>query len=182
MTETSKKAPVAAIAGGVVGGLFAVAVIAGLLTYYCYHAKKSRAGNEGIGENRQYTTPGMDMYQNEAGGARPQVDPPGYVSPKPKYLHRSHVGHHYTQQPYYNPTPEPQELPVEPTHFVIKSGTAHKRNVSELSGDSTRRSELESPQLLHFASLPSSPHGSMPDGWQSPPGARTVKSVVARSD
>jgi hypothetical protein len=59
--------PIAAIAGGAVGGVLVLAVIAGLLIYYCCHAKKSRKGHEETVARRQSDLPAMAVAQDTKG-------------------------------------------------------------------------------------------------------------------
>ncbi|KAH7078201.1 hypothetical protein FB567DRAFT_129426 [Paraphoma chrysanthemicola] len=170
--------PVAAIAGGAAGGALALAVIVGLLIYYFCHAKKSRKDHEETVIRRESDLPAMMAAQAKNPGADPYDAPPGYKSPNPNDYYAANSPYHsyaHHHQMQYPPTPEPQELPIEPlspVNFSRKAG-GHQRNLSELSGDTTLRSELETPVgtprgKSQFSSPMSSPEiGTMSD-WQSP--------------
>jgi hypothetical protein len=99
--------------------------------------------------------------------------PPGYVSPNPNDYYGSH---HAGQQHYQHQfIPEPQELPVDANSagFVPQKVAHHQRNVSELSGDTTMRSELETPLgspkgQSHFVSPVGSPQTQTQASASSP--------------
>jgi hypothetical protein len=60
--------PVAAIAGGAAGGVFALALIVGFLIYYFCYAKKSRKGHEDAVDHRQSDLPAMAVAQEKEKG------------------------------------------------------------------------------------------------------------------
>jgi hypothetical protein len=112
------------------------------------------------------------------------VAPPGYTSPNPNQCYAANSPYHsyaHHHQLHYPPTPEPQELPIEPlspVNFSRKPVGGHQRNLSELSGDTALRSELETPVgtphgKSHINSSFSSPHPGTSPEWQSPASARS---------
>jgi hypothetical protein len=183
---------VGAIAGGVVGGAFVLAVIIGLLVYFFCYAKRSRKGHEETLERRQSDLPAMTAAHEKPKGVyspdgkslytlerlcsllTERTAPPGYVSPNPNDYYGAHAGQHQYQHQY---VPEPQELPVEAssTGFVPQNAALHQRNVSELSGDTIMRSELETP----LATPVGSPQRQTQATWQSASSPRSGSNWVA---
>ncbi|OAL06170.1 hypothetical protein IQ06DRAFT_76430 [Phaeosphaeriaceae sp. SRC1lsM3a] len=160
--------PVAAIAGGAAGGAFAIALAIGLMIYYyCCYAKKSRRGHEETVVRRESDLAAMLAVQGKGSEMRSPDAPPGYVSPNPNDYYGAHAGR------YHQYIPEPQELSGE-THGVAVAGFArkpvtHQRNLSELSGDTAIRSEMETPvgsPHVATSSSPNQPHAS----WQGSAG------------
>jgi hypothetical protein len=105
------------------------------------------------------------------------------VSPNPNDYYGSHAGQHHYQHQF---VPEPQELPIEPhsSGFSSYKPILHQRNVSELSGDTAMRSELETPLgsphgQAEFATPVGSPHSPTQANWQNGSSIRSGSSWVA---
>lgn len=165
---------VAAIAGGAAGGAFAIALVIGLLIYYFCHAKKSRRGHEETVVRRESDMAAMGAtpitvqgkgYGSETYMGSPDA-PPSYMSPNPNDYYGAHAQPHAGR--YHQYIPEPQEMPcdTQATGMVGFSGkpVGHQRNMSELSGDTAIRSEMESPHV-GAKSTPVEPQA----GWSSSP-------------
>jgi hypothetical protein len=171
--------PTAAIAGGTAGGVLVLSIIIGLLVYYFCHAKKSRKGHEESMSRRQSDLPAMMAAHDQNQGMHPPDIPPSYMSPKPGNFYAPQAGQYHDQHSQYQYTPAPQELPIEPgspTFLSRKPVAGHQRNVSELSGDTAIRSELETPLgsphgKSQFTPL-STPQMQTQAEWQSPVSAQ----------
>ncbi|KAF1841501.1 uncharacterized protein K460DRAFT_168562 [Cucurbitaria berberidis CBS 394.84] len=151
------KQHVGAIAGGAAGGAFGLALIIGLVLYYCCHAKKSRKGHADTVVRRLSDLPARTAEKDKAVPRPPDAAPPGYSSPNPEAGFYPQVpsqygqygtSYAYTQQQQQAYPPEPQELPIgrpSPVPFALKPAGRHRREASELSGDTAIRSELDTP-------------------------------------
>ncbi|KAF2031270.1 hypothetical protein EK21DRAFT_88198 [Setomelanomma holmii] len=165
--------PVAAIAGGAAGGASVLAILIGLLIYYFCHAKKSRNGHEDTVDRRESDLPAMTSIQVKHNGH--DTPPPGYRSPNPNEYYAAHSPYHsFAHHQQWSPASEPQS----PVNLSRKPVGGHQRNLSELSGDTAIRSELESPlgtprMKSHLNSPLSSPPLGADVEWQSPVIART---------
>jgi hypothetical protein len=109
--------------------------------------------------------------------------PPGYVSPNPNDYYGSHTGRHNYQHQFVS---KPQELPIEPDSTALMSckPVSHQRNVSELSGDTAMRSELDTPVgsphgQSKLASPVGSPHSQTQADWKSSASPQTGSNWVA---
>lgn len=119
-----------------------------------------------------------------------KIVPPSYTSPNPNDYYSPHATQYQAYHPRYQHgaheyAAEPQELAIEPVrlttqpNFSRKPVGSHRRNLSELSGDTAVRSELETPLATprghsNFASPMSSPPLSAPAEW---PECQTTASV-----
>ncbi|CAO2657608.1 Nn.00g037340.m01.CDS01 [Neocucurbitaria sp. VM-36] len=175
INSSEPKNHVAAIAGGAAGGAFGLAVILALLIYYFCHAKKSRKGHTDTVVRRLSDLPAMTAEKDKRITPLPSdaaaPPPPDYSSPNPNYPQQlpplnpsQYAPYAYTttqQQQYrhhqhgaYPLHSERQELPIEPLSpipFSQKNNPEgyhyqqHRRDLSELSGETAVRSELGIP-------------------------------------
>ncbi|KAF2192662.1 hypothetical protein K469DRAFT_621189 [Zopfia rhizophila CBS 207.26] len=174
----SDNKPVAAIAGGAAGGGIGLAVIIGLLIYHILHAKRSRKEHSDQVERRLSDLPTI-MSEKPSGGA-PADDsaPPGYSSPTPGYVYQRSsppAPPPQSEYDYYNNIHR-HELPagvaaLSPTNSIARKPISSHR-LSELSGETARISELESPQHSpNPQSPPQSPRSTRLDepNWMTYP-------------
>ncbi|KAF2856586.1 hypothetical protein T440DRAFT_437420 [Plenodomus tracheiphilus IPT5] len=141
--QTKDSTPVAAIAGGTAGGVLALAIITGLLIYYCCFLKKSRKAHvERIAVEDQTNKELQWQLQQQRDA------PPDYTTPthtQPPYNHPTYYAYTHLQSTQPQP-PSPQELPIaQLSPLPHKSSPAHTPGPSELSGETTR-SELGTPE------------------------------------
>ncbi|CBX95044.1 predicted protein [Plenodomus lingam JN3] len=153
-TDTSNTAqekddtPVAAIAGGVAGGVFALTAIAGFLIYYCCFIKKSRKARAERQTAEEQTNKEMQLRLQQHRDAPPDYTSPSHIpAPFHHSTDNSNSNNNNTYYAYTHPhedqPPSPQELPIHSPN-PNKSSPTHTRGPSELSADNTL-SELETP-------------------------------------
>ncbi|KAF1999701.1 hypothetical protein P154DRAFT_576620 [Amniculicola lignicola CBS 123094] len=131
---------IAAIAGGAAGGGLGIAILVGLLIYFIFHARRSRDLHKGTLGHRQADLTGSVTEKLDI-GVSPVVPgvPPSYASPGPSLSPYDPNGFTYQQ-----PTVHQFELPATPPSPRSQWVTPHSHRLSELSGETARRSNADS--------------------------------------
>ncbi|KAF2471829.1 uncharacterized protein BDR25DRAFT_313706 [Lindgomyces ingoldianus] len=152
--QNNRDGHIAAIAGGAAGGGLGIAVLLGLLIYLIFHAKKSRNLHKDILDRRQSDLTMRISEKPDVGGSPTAPVRPPCASPDPNMSPYDPNRFTYQQQALRQ-----FELPAMPSSRGNLWGTYHPHRLSELSGETARRTDADSiiKPWPHAYSMPQSP-------------------------